>query len=333
MGPGSRKSSASSNSSITSRKMAEIRLGTTATPTPHPEATTSVPPIVASTLSSVPSPFTRTSVVAAPPRTQRRVRGPTLGKRVRRLIDGKNGTTLPVYVTQEMRTFCGQNATTVANELGSQIRRMCLPTANSFSHTWSEIPSGLKIAIIQVVRQGFCLDFCLPMAIITLVVEYHLQCHFVDHADDKPNGKTRMVAKRDEASQLGCPLTNEELSRICLGEVTYYVRGFGVGPRPSSFSSQSSFNSARQELQKVQSEMELLREERRREREEYESRWEEERNRRDEEQRQQEEQERQRNEELRLRDEELRQRDEQSQREFDELKAMMMRQMHGRDNV
>ncbi|KAF7141777.1 hypothetical protein RHSIM_Rhsim06G0049000 [Rhododendron simsii] len=258
MGPGSRKSSASSNSSITSRKMAEIRLGTTTTPTPHPEATTSVPPIVASTPSSVPSPFTHTSVVAAPPRTQR-VRGPTLGKRVRRLIDGKNGTTLPVYVTQEMRTFCGQNATTVANELGSQIRRMCLPTANSFSHTWSEVPSGLKIAIIQVVRankpNGKVPDLC---------ERYQASHTLKDGGRIDPQCEeihARMVAKRDEASQSGCPLTDEELSRICLGKATYYVRGFGVDPRHSSFSSHSSFNSARQELQKVQSEMELLRKE------------------------------------------------------------------------
>ncbi|KAF7114861.1 hypothetical protein RHSIM_RhsimUnG0074200 [Rhododendron simsii] len=519
MGPGSRKSSASSNSSITSRKMAEIRLGTTATPTSQPEASPSVPPIVASTPSTVPSPSTRTSVATAPPTTQRRVRGPTLGKRVRRLIDGKDGTRLPVYVTQEMRTFCGKNATKVANELGSQIRRMCLPTADSFSHTWSDVPPGQKNAIIQAVRDKFevtednveftplveevfkrkasllykdwkwrmgdhyqktkdhyektkeedknpyqlpfnkdispdawkyMIDHIfndpdwkprkvagkknrnapvdgysvasrghtlgsrsfaatitieqrcststllaykgdgikftatkifrgirltgLPMSEFTLSLfgsGYQSSCHFVDHADDKPNGKVldlceryqashtlkdggwidpqceeihaRMVAKRDEASQSGCPLTDEELSRICLGEAKYYVRGFGVGPRPSSFSSQSSSNSARQELQKVQSELELLREERRREREEYERRWEEERNRRDEEQnrrdeeqRQREEQQKQRDEELRLRDEalrlrdeELRLRDEQRQREFDELKAMMMRQMHG----
>ncbi|XP_058214931.1 uncharacterized protein LOC131326244 [Rhododendron vialii] len=59
-----------------------------------------------------------------------------------------------------------------------------------------------------------------------------------------------MVATRDEASQSGCPLTDEELSRIHLKEAKYCVRGFGVGPRPSSFSSQSSSNLARQELQK-----------------------------------------------------------------------------------
>ncbi|XP_058192238.1 uncharacterized protein LOC131309646 [Rhododendron vialii] len=155
MGPGSRKSSASSNSSITSRKIAELRLGTVATPTPQPEATTSVPPFVASTLSSVPSPSTHTSVAAAPSRTQRRVRGPTLEKRVRRLIDGKDGTRLPVYVTQEMRAFCGKNATKVVNELGSQIRRMCCPTADSFCHSWPSVPSGLKITIIQAVRDKF----------------------------------------------------------------------------------------------------------------------------------------------------------------------------------
>ncbi|XP_058202809.1 uncharacterized protein LOC131317264 [Rhododendron vialii] len=122
----------------------------------------------------------------------------------------------------------------------------------------------------------------------------------------------RMVVTRDEAAQSGCSLTDEELSRIHLGEAKYYIRGFGVGPRPSSFSSQSSSNLARQELQRVQSELELLREERRKEREEYERRWEEERNKRDEEQRQ---------------------RDEQRQREFDELKDMLIRQIHARDNI
>ncbi|KAI8552721.1 hypothetical protein RHMOL_Rhmol06G0288900 [Rhododendron molle] len=429
MGPGSRKSSASSNSSIKSRGIAE--------------ATTSVPPpIVASTPSIVPSPSTGTSVVAAP---SRRVRGPTLGKRVRRLIEGKDGTRLRVYVTQEMRTFCGANATKVANELGSQIRRMCRPTADSFCHSWKLLHDQVKRGVIQAVRDKFEVTengveftplveevFDRKANLLYKDWKWRMSDHYektndhyertkedgkspyqlpftkdispdawkfmIDHIfkdpdwqprklagkknrnhpvdgfsvasrghtlgsrsfaaaitieADKPNGKVpdlcevyqashtlkdggwidpqcaeihaRMVAARDEASEAGCPLTDEELSRIHLGEAKYYIRGFGVGPRPSSFSSRSSSNSSNLELQKVQSELELLREDRQREREENEKRWEEEERK----QREREEQQRQRDEELR----ELRLRDEQRQREFDELKAMMMRHMHGRDNV
>ncbi|XP_058208227.1 uncharacterized protein LOC131321240 [Rhododendron vialii] len=415
MGPGSRKSSASSNS-IKSRGIAEAT-----TPVP--------PPIVASTPPTVPSPSTGTSVVGEP---SRRVRGPTLGKRVRRLIEVKDGTRLHVYVTPEMRTFCGANATKVANELGSQIRRMCRPTANSFCHSWNLVHAEVNRAVIQAVRDKFEVTedgveytplveqvFKRKANLLYKDWKWRMSDHYektkdhyektkedgknpyqlpftkdisqeawkfmIDHIfndpnweprkiagkknrntpvdgfsvasrghtlgsrsfaaaitieADKPNGKVpdlceryqashtlkdggwidpqcaeihaRMVVTRDEAAQSGCSLTDEELSRIHLGEAKYYIRGFGVGPRPSSFSSQSSSNLARQELQRVQSELELLREERRKEREEYERRWEEERNKRDEEQRQ---------------------RDEQRQREFDELKDMLIRQIHARDNI
>ncbi|KAE9449974.1 hypothetical protein C3L33_18128, partial [Rhododendron williamsianum] len=354
-----------------------------------------------------------------------------------------------------MRTFCGANATKVANELGSQIRRMCRPTADSFCHSWKLVPSQVQIAVIQAVRDKFEVTendveytplvekvFMRKANLLYKDWKWRMSDHYektkedgknpyqlpftedisldawkfmidrifndpdwkprkiagkknrntpvdgfslasrghtlgsrsfaaaitietlwllVDIVADKPNGKVpdlceryqashtlkdggwidpqcaeihaRMVATQDEASQSGCPLTDEELSRIHLGEAKYYIRGFGVGPRPSSFSSQSSSNLARQELQKVQSELELLREERQREREEYERRWEEERNRRDEERNRHDEERNRRDEEQRQREEQQRQRDEQRQREFDELKAMMMRYMHGRDNV
>ncbi|KAI8542744.1 hypothetical protein RHMOL_Rhmol08G0163200 [Rhododendron molle] len=359
------------------------------------------------------------SIAAAP---SRRVRGPTLGKRVRRLIEGKDGKRLRVYVTQEMRTFCGANATKVANELGSQIRRMCRPTADSFCHSWKLVPSQVQRAVIQAVRDKFEVTendveytplveqvFKRKANLLYKDWKWRMTDHYektndhyektkedgknpyqlpftedisqeawkfmIDRIFKDPEWKARkiagkknrntpvdgfsvasrghtlgsrsfaaaitieagMVATRDEASQSGCPLTDEELSRIHLGKAKYYIRGFGVGPRPSSFSSQSSSNLAQQELQKVQSEQELLREERQREREEYERRWEEERNRqrqREEEQRLKDEQRQQEfDNRQRQREEEQRLKDEQRQREFDELKAMMMRHMRGRDNV
>lgn len=123
-----------------------------------------------------------------------------------------------------------------------------------------------------------------------------------------------MVAMRDEATQSGTPLTAEEMSTGVLGEAKYYVRGLGVGRRPSSSSPNS--NSAHQEVLKLQAEMELMREERRIEREDN--------KRRDEEQR----------EEQRRRDEEHQSRCDALQRqlgEFEKFKALMMKQMLGQD--
>lgn len=95
----------------------------------------------------------------------------------------------------------------------------------------------------------------------------------------------KMIAIRDEAAQSGTPLTGEELSRRVLGETRYYIRGFGVGPVPSSYSFKSNSSAIQQISEKYKADLELLREERRREREEDQMRWEEERRRRDEEQR------------------------------------------------
>lgn len=81
---------------------------------------------------------------------QRRVRGPTLGKRTRSLIASNGGEKLHVYVTQEMGALCGKYATKAANELGSHIRRMC-PIAG-FHHSWKLVPPGLKSAIFQAFR-------------------------------------------------------------------------------------------------------------------------------------------------------------------------------------
>lgn len=77
------------------------------------------------------------------------------------------------------------------------------------------------------------------------------------------------MAVRDQAKQCGSPLTAEELSRAILGERNNYIRGFGNGPKPSTYISKSKLDLAHQgQLQKFQAKMESLREEHRKEREE-----------------------------------------------------------------
>ena len=115
-----------------------------------------------------------------------------------------------------------------------------------------------------------------------------------------------MVTLRDEALELGTPLTNEELSRRVLGENKYYLKGFGNGPKPSSYVGRCGISSTHQkQLEKVTSDLEKLHDE----------------------QRQRDEEQRQRDEERRIRDEEAReeqrQRDEESQRRYDVLQKEM----------
>jgi hypothetical protein len=90
------------------------------------------------------------------------VRGPTLGKRVRKII-AHTGDRLPVYVTPELRAFCGKNATKVSNELGSHIRRVC--PIDGFFPSWKHVDSALKEAIAQAVRVRL---FKFAMCIIVL---------------------------------------------------------------------------------------------------------------------------------------------------------------------
>jgi len=135
-----------------------------------------------------------------------------------------------------------------------------------------------------------------------------------------------MIAIRDEAAQSGTPLTGEELSRRVLGEARYYIRGFGVGPVPSSYSFKSNSSAIQQISEKYKTDLELLREERRRERQEDQMRWEEERRRRDdqEQRRRDEEYRSEFEEERRRRDEEQRRRDEEYRSEFEKLTALLM---------
>ncbi|KAH7845286.1 hypothetical protein Vadar_000353 [Vaccinium darrowii] len=139
---------------------------------------------------------------------------------------------------------------------------------------------------------------------------------------------TKMVAIRDEARTLNMEVTGEYLSRTVLGERENYLRGFGVGPMPSSYTSISSSNSARQDqLQKmVDAQMESFRAEQGKEREEEKMKREADEQKRHEE----------REEEERRREEAARRQDENAtrlQREIDVLKSLMMQQMKGQGNL
>ncbi|KAF7124334.1 hypothetical protein RHSIM_Rhsim12G0134900 [Rhododendron simsii] len=90
MPPGSKKSSASSNSTSTMHNTAAVQVGTGAT-TPALEILTSTPLTVA-------SPSTRASASGAPSAKQRRVRGPTRGKRIRRIIAENKGERISVFL-------------------------------------------------------------------------------------------------------------------------------------------------------------------------------------------------------------------------------------------
>ncbi|KAH7839827.1 hypothetical protein Vadar_009220 [Vaccinium darrowii] len=123
-----------------------------------------------------------------------------------------------------------------------------------------------------------------------------------------------MVILRDQAAQSGIPLTAEELSRVGLGERKNYIRGFGNGPKPSSYITKSKSDSARQgQLQKFQVEMDSIREEHRREKEEEKMRHEKEQ-----------EEARLREEEHMRRYEEVQRNNEAMRRELDEFRTCMM---------
>ncbi|KAI8562668.1 hypothetical protein RHMOL_Rhmol03G0052500 [Rhododendron molle] len=144
MAPGSKKSSASSNSNGTKRNTAPVRVDTPAT-TPS-EALTLTP-------STVASPSTRASASGAPLAKRRCVRGPTRGKRIKRIIAKNKGERIPAYVTPEMRAFCGINANKVASEIGTQIRWIC--PIQGFYSSWNNVSDEYKNLILQAVRDKF----------------------------------------------------------------------------------------------------------------------------------------------------------------------------------
>ncbi|GAB2284060.1 hypothetical protein Dimus_018537 [Dionaea muscipula] len=65
---------------------------------------------------------------------------------------------------------------------------------------------------------------------------------------------------RDEGIASGNPLTGEELSRIVLKPNKRHIKGFGTGPRPSSYSSKYDAKCLTQEqqIQELRAEIEEL---------------------------------------------------------------------------
>ncbi|XP_028102568.1 uncharacterized protein LOC114301810 [Camellia sinensis] len=70
----------------------------------------------------------------------------------------------------------------------------------------------------------------------------------------------QMTRVRDESIESGTPMRQEDISRVVLGKKKEYLRGFGVGPKPSSCD--SGFSAASQacdeQLKRLTSELETL---------------------------------------------------------------------------
>ena len=75
---------------------------------------------------------------------------------------------------------------------------------------------------------------------------------------------------RDESIEFGKPMRQEDISRVVLGKKKGYLRGFGVGPKPSSCDTRfSAASQARDEqLKRLTSELEVMRAEQQSNREE-----------------------------------------------------------------
>ncbi|KAG5541064.1 hypothetical protein RHGRI_021072 [Rhododendron griersonianum] len=113
------------------------------TPSPPQGLTSSTPPIVAQS----------SQVNGAGPSSSKRVRGPTVGKSLDKFIAHHEGKKLVVTVPEEMKAFCGVNATMAATDLGVQIRRFC--PIQGFAHSWKSVDPMAKKAILQSNRDKF----------------------------------------------------------------------------------------------------------------------------------------------------------------------------------
>ncbi|GAB2299271.1 hypothetical protein Dimus_033341 [Dionaea muscipula] len=69
------------------------------------------------------------------------------------------------------------------------------------------------------------------------------------HTSSKTSTWANLERVRDEGIASGNPLTGEELSRIVLKPNKRHIKGFGTGPRPSSYSSKSDAKRLAQEQQ------------------------------------------------------------------------------------
>ncbi|GMP74421.1 hypothetical protein CsSME_00031845 [Camellia sinensis var. sinensis] len=105
----------------------------------------------------------------------------------------------------------------------------------------------------------------------------------------------QMTRVRDESIEAGTPMRQEDISIVVLGKKKGYLRGFGVGPKPSSCDTGfSTASQARDEqLKRLTSELEIMRAEQQSNREEQQKKEEEQQTKEAENARQREEMQRQ----------------------------------------
>ncbi|GAB2276417.1 hypothetical protein Dimus_011145 [Dionaea muscipula] len=208
-----------------------------------------------------------------------RVRGPTTGKFVVQTIKKNEGNRIPVVVLPEMRAFCGINASCLANKFGVQIRRI-FPT-KGFAHSWSGVDSTVKEAIMQAVKDKFQItdetdeDIAEDSELIEVVSDekaykiykdwkYSMRKRYLKMKEEGLDALAHsypganLEGVRDEGIASGNPLTGEELSKIFLKPSKRHIKGFGTGPRPSSYSSKSDAKRLAQEhqIQELRAEIE-----------------------------------------------------------------------------
>ncbi|GAB2273656.1 hypothetical protein Dimus_008438 [Dionaea muscipula] len=184
-----------------------------------------------------------------------------------------------------MRAFCGINASCVANEFGVKIRRIC--STEGFAHSWKGVDSTVKEAIMQTDKfQITDEDIAEVSELIEVVSDekaykiykdwmHNMRKHYlqlkeegldsfahpypgvtnaswryvIDNIFDDPKFEANLERVRDEGITSENPLTGEELSRIVLKPNKRHIKGFGIGPRPSSSSSKSDAKRLAQEHQ------------------------------------------------------------------------------------
>ncbi|CAL5403721.1 unnamed protein product [Camellia sinensis] len=81
-----------------------------------------------------------------------RVRGPTLGKGIQKIIRAKKGEKCYVHIDRGLNVMTGKYATPATNELGIQIRTLC-PLKDVKS--WLDLDETTKAAVIQAVLDKF----------------------------------------------------------------------------------------------------------------------------------------------------------------------------------
>ncbi|KAL7262035.1 hypothetical protein ACSBR1_000424 [Camellia fascicularis] len=246
-----------------------------------------------------------------------RVRGPTLGKGVRKKITRKKGEKLHVYVNWVLNAIIGGNATQATNELGLQIRRLCpLQSRNNLKQEFLELeeqgiddpyshpPSGVSLEdwkyLIDVAwkdeshlkrskagkanrgmlpynhRNG---SQSFPIAMLFMAnedgdidfSEFYKKSHKSMKTRDWIDPKCgelhdEMVNLQVVATDVGMPLTHEELSRQVLRPKKNYFRGFRIGPQPSS-TADSAARAHDKHMESMRAELEVLHEERQRDHE------------------------------------------------------------------